>query len=85
MNSIATPLLTTLRNGPCDNKRVEDLGRPVIKIAIASKWIRTENGPRPARGAKTGVAIYEPSKDRTEAFWLSNEWHGTVEGNVEAV
>lgn len=66
-----------LHNGPWHGQVVEDLGMVVIRMGIASQW---ENG-MPAPGARSGFASYEPTPDRSLAFWLGNTWEGTTISN----
>jgi lysophospholipid acyltransferase (LPLAT)-like uncharacterized protein len=68
-----------LINGPFNGRRITDLGTVRIPMGIASK---IKNG-RPAIGAKSGSAIYEPDSNRRRAFWLRNQWDGITVANID--
>lgn len=61
-----------LIGGPYDGREIEDSGAVRLRMAI------TEDGTE-RKGVKCGTAIYEPSEDRSTAFWLQNTWDGTLE------
>jgi hypothetical protein len=61
-----------LEGGPWNGRKIEDSGKAVVRITIAEKW---RNG-YPAIGYRCGLASYEPSEDRKQAFWLTNQWDG---------
>jgi len=61
-----------LEGGPWNGLEIEDSGTVAIRIGIATKW---RNG-FPAIGYPSGSAIYEPSEDRSRAFWAGNQWDG---------
>ena len=65
-----------LINGPYNGREIADSGACTIRMALSS------NGNTP--GAKLGEAIYEPSDDRTQAYWSGNNWLGTLEETVDA-
>lgn len=68
-----------LVNGPCDGRRITDLGTVRIRMAIADGWLCG----RPAIGARSGCAIYEfHGNDRARAYWLRNDWEGHIVGNI---
>ena len=69
-----------LVNGPWSNHMITDSGTVEIKMEISKKW----KGNRPAEGAESGYAIYEPSADRKTAFWLRNVWEGITLKVIEA-
>ena len=60
----------TLHGGSYNKTRIEDTGATPIRMAIHLK----AEGCR----TRTGSAIYEPSDDRKEAFFLKNEWEGEL-------
>lgn len=35
-------------------------------------------GGKPIPGTMAGTAVYEPTTDRSKAFWLENHWHGIL-------
>lgn len=63
----------TLHSGPYHGKMIRDSGTVQIKMIIS------DNGQ--VKGANVGYALYEPDKNRKNAFWLGNFWDGTLEGN----
>jgi len=65
-----------LVNGPYDGERIDDLGAAVIRMSIARGGHEVGN--------PLGMAIYEPTKDRKQAFWADNQWLGTIEEIIEA-
>jgi hypothetical protein len=67
-----------LINGPWDKREIEDLGQVVIRMVIAEQY--EKDGKTPVKGVRIGSAIYEPSEDRTLAFWLENSWDGIFAG-----
>lgn len=69
-----------LIGGSYNGRKIPDRGKVVIRLGIAKQW---RNG-RPAVGTEVGFARYEPSADRTKAFFLDNQWEGTCESVIEA-
>ena len=61
-----------LISGPSHNRKIADSGTVQIKIGISKRW----QNNRPCPGYESGYAIYEPSVDRSKAFWLTNVWDG---------
>ena len=72
--------IITLINGPWNGYSIPFHGTKVIKMAIAERW----QGNRPAIGARSGAAIYEPGGDGPLAFWLENRWDGITTAIVES-
>lgn len=70
----------TLYGGPWNGKRISDSGKAVVRMSIASKW----KGNRPDINSMGGLASYEPSEDRENAFWQGNEWDGKIIKIIEA-
>jgi len=64
------PTVITLQGGPFNRRVIEDLGKVTIRMGIAR--------PPKAEGSECGYAIYEPSKDRENAFWEGNVWDGVL-------
>jgi hypothetical protein len=60
----------TLINGPYHGRQIQDLGTVRQKMSIYR--------PLPDGRIKTGCAIYEPSPDRSQSFWLENIWDGST-------
>ena len=60
-----------LINGPYNGIELEDSGAVRLNMALGFK-----------PGHLSGNAIYEPNEDRTLAFWLTNEWDGTIEETI---
>lgn len=61
----------TLINGPLNGHRIADLGTTKIRMPIYK-------GGKPIPGTMAGTAAYEPTADRSKAFWLENHWHGIL-------
>lgn len=68
--------MITLISGPYNGRQIEDSGTVVIRMCIYD--------PAPVKGAKVGEARYEPSEDRSVAFWEGNTWLGTLEEIIDA-
>ena len=82
--TIRIPLIV-LTGGPWNGNYRPDAGKVVVRVLIATEWQKGYCGMRPAVGAKTGFAIYEPREDRSRAFWSHNEWDDSpCEGTYEA-
>jgi len=60
----------TLINGPYHGRQIQDLGTVSQKISIYR--------PLPDGRIEIGYAIYEPSHDRLQSFWLENIWDGST-------
>ena len=64
-----------LINGSWDGYELVYRDTVLIHMALATEW----DGDRPAKGARSGVAIYEPSDCGKYAYWLKNCWDGTTD------
>lgn len=77
--------MITLHGGPWNRRKIDDLGTVTIRMFIATRYTTTVTGTKKvAHGAQVGSAVYEfcPwTEERTEAFWLENEWTGTCVSN----
>lgn len=62
------PKLIRLFGGPYNGVCTFDLDHVVMRLGVY----------RPMAGGEMecGDAIYEPTEDRTQAFWLENRWSG---------
>jgi crotonobetainyl-CoA:carnitine CoA-transferase CaiB-like acyl-CoA transferase len=65
-----------LINGPWNGREIEDLGASVIRMVLY-------DGGEVA-GSTVGESIYEPDESRDMAFWLNNNWLGTLGGSIPA-
>jgi len=60
----------TLINGPYNGREIEDAGTVTLAMCIYD--------PCECVGAIGGIARYEPSPDRSLAFWEGNTWSGPI-------
>lgn len=60
-----------LIGGPYSGREILDSGAVVIHLALRD-------------GKRLGTATYEPSEDRSKAFWLDNEWLGEIVEEIKA-
>lgn len=66
-----------LINGPYNGREIEDSGTVVVNLCIYDGGERV--------GAIGGIARYEPSADRSMAFWEGNTWNGKIEGIIPQI
>ena len=62
----------TLINGPYNGREIADSGTVVCSMCIYDPCERV--------GAIGGIATYEPSADRSLAFYLGSTWGGKIIG-----
>lgn len=67
-----------LIGGPYEGRFIKDRRTIQIKMGISKKWINN----RPSVGSESGFAIYEPTENRKEAFWLYNVWDGITQKTI---
>ncbi len=67
--------MTTIKliNGPYNGREIEDSGAVKFLMGLGNKV-----------GDRCGMSIYEPNPERTLAFWLQNDWDGTIDDIIEA-
>jgi hypothetical protein len=65
----------TLINGPYNGREIEDAGTVVVNMCIYDPCQRV--------GSIGGIARYEPSADRSLAFWEGNTWSGPIVAIVD--
>jgi len=61
----------TLHGGPFNGKDHEDIGTTLQKLCVFE-------GRIPVKGCKVGIAVYEPTPDRSKSFYLETIWDGST-------
>lgn len=65
----------TLINGPYNGRTISDAGTVIVAMCIYSDGCRV--------GSIGGIATYEPSADRSLAFYLDSTWSGPIVAIVD--
>ena len=61
--------MITLEGGPYHGQFQDDLGHSPIRMSIQRKVSMNAR-------IECGYAHYEPTEDRSTAFWVDNDWPG---------